>query len=73
MRWYGITALIGLFLVCSIKTSETSSTSKSTDAEVLDCYHRIALALECINRHMSQIREAVQAAQNNKEAHETVR
>jgi len=43
------------------------------DAELLECFHRIALALECINRHMSQIREAVQAAQNNKEAHETVR
>jgi len=37
------------------------------DAELLECFHRIALALECINRHMSQIREAVLAAEKNKD------
>jgi len=37
-------------------------------AEALDCIHRIALALECINRHISQIREAVLAAEKNKDA-----
>jgi len=40
----------------------------NSDAELLECFHRIALALECINRHMSQIREAVLAAEKNKDA-----
>jgi len=38
------------------------------DAELKEAFLRIALALECINRHMSQIREAVQAAEKNKDA-----
>lgn len=38
------------------------------DTKLLECFYRIALALECINRHISQIREAVQAAEKNKDA-----
>ena len=38
------------------------------DAEVLDCIHRIALALESINRNLSHIKDAVQAAEKNKDA-----
>jgi hypothetical protein len=26
------------------------------DAELLECFHRIALALECINRHLYQMK-----------------
>jgi len=32
------------------------------DAEFLDCVHRIALALECINRNLAQIKDAVKQA-----------
>lgn len=38
------------------------------DAEIVECFYRIALALECINRHMSQIKDAVLAAEKNKDA-----
>jgi len=37
-------------------------------AEALDCIHRIALALENINRNLSHIKDAVQAAEKNKDA-----
>jgi len=38
------------------------------DAELLECFHRIALALENINRNLSHIKDAVQAAEKNKDA-----
>lgn len=34
------------------------------DAEVLDCVQRIALALECINRQLFQIREMMREARD---------
>jgi len=32
------------------------------DAEALECLHRIALALECINRNLCQIKDAAKEA-----------
>lgn len=38
------------------------------DAELKEAFLRIALALECINRNLSHIKDAVQAAEKNKDA-----
>jgi len=38
------------------------------DDELKDAILRMALALECINRNLSHIKDAVQAAEKNKDA-----
>jgi len=38
------------------------------DDELKDAILRIALALECLNRNVSHIKDAVQAAEKNKES-----